>query len=70
MGTFSVVLAAQDADQSAIGPGSLGFWVLIGLLVTLFVLYRSMRKQVKRVDFDDTATTDEGRMRGHRDTKG
>lgn len=52
-------------DASQIGPGSLGFWVVIGLLVVLFFLYRSMRKQVRRVDFDTGATTDEERVASH-----
>lgn len=69
MDTFVAVLAAQETDDSAIGPGLLGFAILIALLAMMVVLYRSLRKQMGRVDFDATAGTDEGRMRGHRDIK-
>lgn len=53
------------SDPSSIGPGSLGFWVVVLLAVALFFLYRSMRKQMKRIEFDPAGTTDEERMRGH-----
>ena len=60
------VIRAADEESSA-GPGSLGFWVVVALALALFVLYRSMRKQIRRVDFDAEGTTDEERMHGHAD---
>lgn len=62
---IAVILAADE--ESSAGPGSLGFWVVIALALALFVLYRSMRKQIRRVDFDAEGTTDEERMHGHAD---
>jgi hypothetical protein len=68
---YAVAVAAAESDEpagrSAIGPGSLGFWIVIGLIVVLFLLYRSMRKQMRRVDFDPTATTDAERIASHRE---
>lgn len=62
----SAIGAAESADSS-VGPGLLGFLVVIFLLVALFVLYRSMRKQIRRVDFDAEGGTDEERMHRRRD---
>lgn len=50
----------------AVGPGSWGFWIVVAMGLVLVVLYRSMRKQMRRVDFNADGTTDEERMR--RDT--
>ena len=45
------------------GPGLTGFLVLAFLAVAVVFLYRSMRKQLKRIDFDPEGTTDAERMR-------
>jgi hypothetical protein len=52
-----------DVDDSGIGPGLLGFLVLLALCGALFVLYRSLRRQLKRIDFDPQGRTDAERMR-------
>ncbi len=52
----------EETTGSDFGPGLLGFLVVAFLGVSLFVLYRSMRKQMRKVDFDPEATTDEERM--------
>lgn len=44
-------------------PGLLGFLVVAFLAVSLVLLYRSMRKQMRKVDFNDEGLTDEERMR-------
>ena len=63
------VMAGEGADvqpdASQIGPGSLGFWIVIGLMLVLILLYRSMRKQIRRVNFDTGAATDEDRVASH-----
>ncbi|TDE09110.1 hypothetical protein [Jiangella asiatica] len=59
--------AEAESENAEIGPGLLGFLVVIFLLVALLVLYRSMRKQIRKVDFDDEGLTDAERMRGHRE---
>lgn len=63
----AVTLLAEEAEGSEIGPGLLGFAIMIFLLAALFLLYRSMRKQIRRVDFDAEGETDEQRAR-RRDT--
>jgi hypothetical protein len=45
------------------GPGLTGFLVLAFLAVAVVFLYRSMRKQLRRIDFDPEGTTDAERMR-------
>lgn len=52
----------------SVSAGSAGFWIVIALLLVLIVLYRSMRKQIRRINFDESGTTDEERMRGRRHT--
>jgi len=46
------------------GNGLLGLIVTAGLALAVIVLYRSMRKQMKKIDFDPDGTTDAERMRG------
>ena len=45
-----------------IGPGPIAFWIVIALGVALFLLVRSMGKQVRKVDFDDGSGDDAGRV--------
>jgi hypothetical protein len=60
-----VFAAATDtpAPDSAVGPGLLGFLVVVALGLALVFLYRSLRKQLRRIDFDADATSDSDRMR-------
>ncbi len=60
-------LGAQTTDQNLLekyqpGPIALGVVVLLG--VAVFFLWRSMRHQLKRIDFDEQAPDDQSRMRG------
>ncbi len=55
--------ASTDADGSGIGPGLLGFLVFAGLCAALIVLYRSLRRQLRRIDFDAEGQSDAERMR-------
>jgi hypothetical protein len=60
-----VFAVAPDTSvpESAIGPGLLGFLVVVALGLALVFLYRSLRKQLRRIDFDTDATSDADRMR-------
>lgn len=54
-------LVEQTTDQSLLEkyqPGPIALLVVVLLGLSLVVLYLSMRRQMKRVDFDETATTD------------
>jgi hypothetical protein len=62
MGVVTDVLAATN-DGSAIGPGLAGFLIFALLVVAVLFLYRSLRKQLNRIDFDPTGETDAERMR-------
>jgi hypothetical protein len=55
--------ASTDADGSRVGPGLLGFLVFAGLCAALIVLYRSLRRQLRRIDFDADGQSDAERMR-------
>ena len=58
-----VFAGAPDVPaDSAIGPGLLGFLVVVALGLALVFLYRSLRKQLRRIDFDADATSDVDRM--------
>lgn len=63
-----LIAAAAEAETTGVGPGLLGFLVIMFLLVALLVLYRSLRKQIRRVDFDAEGRSDSERMRGHHET--
>ncbi|NED95266.1 hypothetical protein G1H11_08050 [Phytoactinopolyspora alkaliphila] len=61
----------RDDGGLSISAGSVGFWIVVALILVLVVLYRSMRKQIRRIDFDEDATTDQERMgRAKRNTEG
>lgn len=64
---FAVSLTAGGADVESEpgGLGSIGFYVVIGLIIVLVLLYLSLRKQLRRVDFDPNATNDQERIASH-----
>lgn len=49
-------LAAADElpDPSTVGPGTAAFVTFVFLVVAGILLFRSMRKQMSRVDFEET----------------
>lgn len=55
------ILAAQGElpDPNTVGPGTLALVVFIFMLVAVVFLMRSMRKQLKRVDFPEDGPRDE-----------
>lgn len=63
MGSVTDVLASTT-DGSGMGPGLTGLLVLAFLALAVVLLYRSLRKQLKRIDFDPEGRTDAERMRG------
>ena len=64
MGVGQAALVTANADSNG-GIGLLGFLVIAGLAVALFFLYRSLRRQLGRIDFNAEGTSDAERMRGH-----
>lgn len=51
----NLAVQGELPDPSIVGPGMLGFVVFLGLLVAAIFLFRSLNKQIKRVDFDESA---------------
>lgn len=48
-----------EPDPSLVTPGALGLFITILLVVASVFLYRSLRTQLRRVDFEETpADTD------------
>ena len=54
MAMWLVVAAAPPEDK--VQPGWLGFFVVLGLGIVTFLLWRSMNKQLKRVNFEASPT--------------
>ncbi len=49
-----MTLLAAERDPSVwVGPGLLGFVVIMALVVATILLWRNMNKQIKKVKFDD-----------------
>ena len=48
--------SSYEPDASLVSPGWLGFVSLVFLSVTVFVIWKSMNRQFKKIDFDEAAT--------------
>lgn len=60
---LAVLLQAQDEDFGLrAGPGA--FWTFVVLGAVLVLLLLSMRKQMRRVRFDERGESDQERMQG------
>lgn len=46
----------NEPDASMVSPGWLGFVFLMFLCITVFVIWKSMNRQFKKIDFDEAAT--------------
>lgn len=46
-----MIPTAEELDPSKVTPGAWGFFFFAALLVAGFFLFRSMRKQINRIDF-------------------
>lgn len=56
-----LALPIQDAPEpSQVRPGPIAL-IVVPLAVAVFLLWRSLNKQLKRIDFDESAETDEER---------
>lgn len=61
---MTVLAQTSDPEDFGLKAGPGAFFTLLALGAALVLLVLSMRKQFRRIDFDETAETDEGRMRG------
>ncbi len=48
---------ARYVDASVVGPGLIGFILFIFMCVAVFLLWRSMTKQLTKIDFDEPGGT-------------
>ena len=48
-----MLVAAGKIDESKVTPGTLGFLIVVALGVALWLLIRSMNKQMNKIDFDE-----------------
>jgi hypothetical protein len=72
MGTMTVAMASglavlaqtQDPDDFGLKAGPTAFFMFLALAAALVFLLRSMRKQMRRVDFDESGDSDAERMFG------
>lgn len=69
-GVIEVLAAAAEDSGSVRGPGVVGVLILLGLALAVLLLYRSLRKQLTRIDFDPEGGTDSERMGGQRPGEG
>lgn len=53
LGSTHTLLAAEPDSSGWVGPGLLGFIVIVLLGLATFLLWRNMNKQLGKVDFDD-----------------
>ncbi|NDL59824.1 hypothetical protein [Phytoactinopolyspora mesophila] len=58
-----------ESGGLAVNAGSISFWLVVALILVVIVLYRSMRKHVRGIHFDEAATSDQERM-GQRQQNG
>ncbi|SRR5690606_19050150 len=57
--------ATEEGPPSGpVWPGIGGILIIVALALAMVFLYRSLRKQLKRIDFDPEGKSDHERMRG------
>ncbi|MGN6131616.1 MAG: hypothetical protein ACTHOK_14845 [Nocardioidaceae bacterium] len=58
--TALLPFAKQAPDPADVRPGLIGFLMFLGLLVAVVLLWLSMRKQLKKVNFEERDTREGG----------
>jgi len=66
--TSQTALSGIALSQDRVAPGLLGFLVVAALGVATWFLIKSMNKQLKKIDFDESKTESRGERDGARDT--
>jgi hypothetical protein len=61
---LTVLTQTQEQQDFGLKAGPGAFWMFLALAGALVLLVLSMRKQMRRVDFDEQGETDVERMRG------
>lgn len=58
--TVLVPLVDEAPDPEDVKPGWLGFGIFLALAAALVLLFFSFRKQLRKVDFEETPDAEEG----------
>jgi hypothetical protein len=66
---LTVLTQTQEPEDFGLKAGSGAFWMFVALAAALVLLVLSMRKQMRRVDFDEKGESDAERMRGSGDPR-
>ncbi len=53
-----------DVDPNAVRPGWVALLIVLALIGATLLLWRNMGKQMRKIDFDESATDDAGRQAG------
>lgn len=64
--TSRTALSVLALDSDRVAPGLLGFLVVAALGVATWFLIKSMNKQLKKIDFDESETEVNGERDGAR----
>ncbi|HEV8055427.1 MAG TPA: hypothetical protein VGP51_02965 [Nocardioidaceae bacterium] len=51
--TILVALGSEPVDPDRVSAGGIGFLVIAGIAILTFLLWRSMNKQLRKVDFEE-----------------
>lgn len=66
--TLQTALPVMAVSADRVAPGLLGFLVVAALGVATWFLIKSMNKQLKKIDFDETETQSRANGDGARNT--
>jgi hypothetical protein len=66
--TSQAALSVLALDEDRVTPGLLGFLIVAALGVATWFLIKSMNKQLKKIDFDESETQVGGERDGARNT--
>jgi hypothetical protein len=66
--TSQAALSVLALDEDRVTPGLLGFLIVAALGVATWFLIKSMNKQLKKIDFDESETQVGGERDGARKT--
>jgi hypothetical protein len=58
MTSGEVAQLAATIDESKVTPGTIGFLVIVALGIALWLLLRSMNRQLHKIDFEESPETD------------
>jgi hypothetical protein len=58
---------ALEIDPNTVRPGWVALLIVLALVGATVLLWRNMGKQMRKIDFDESATDDAGRQAGRKE---